>query len=100
MRVCGLTGKKKMYGNNVSHSNKKTKRVFLPNIQEKRFYVSDDEISRYGLEGYVFKLHNGLKRKIENNFIKLKISTSVMRTIDKNGIGEVLYQFKKTKIVK
>lgn len=100
MRVCGLTGKKKMYGNNVSRSNKKTKRVFLPNIQEKRFFISDEDIARYGLKDFVFKQHNGLNRIIENNFIKLKISTSVMRTIDKNGLGEVLYQFKKNKIVK
>jgi large subunit ribosomal protein L28 len=62
-RECQLTGKKPMTGNHVSHSNVKTKRRFYPNLQEKRFYVPE------------------LKK-----WIKLKLSTSAMRTIDKKGI--------------
>ncbi|KTD48502.1 50S ribosomal protein L28 [Legionella rubrilucens] len=66
-RVCQVTGKRPTTGNNVSHANNKTKRRFLPNIQEHRFWV----------EG-------------ENRFVTLKVSTKGIRIIDKLGIRAVL----------
>jgi large subunit ribosomal protein L28 len=66
-RVCVVTGKKPMVGNNVSHANNRTKRRFLPNLQYRRFWV----------EG-------------ENRWIRLRLSTAALRTIDKNGIESVL----------
>lgn len=66
-KVCMVTGKKPLSGNNVSHANNKTRRRFLPNIQTHRFWV-----------------------KSENRFISLKLSTRGMRTIDKRGIDAVL----------
>lgn len=63
MRVCDLTGKKAMKGNNVSHSNRKTKRRFLPNLQVKRFYVPE-----------------------LGEWVTLKVSTSALKTINKKGI--------------
>ncbi len=66
-RVCQLTGKKPQVGNNVSHANNKTKRRFNPNLQKKRFYIPE-----------------------EDKWITLKISTSALRTINKNGITAVL----------
>ncbi len=62
-KVCKLTGKKPISGNNVSHSNRKTKRRFVPNIQKKRFFVPELQ-----------------------KFITLRISTSAMRTINKLGL--------------
>jgi large subunit ribosomal protein L28 len=62
-RVCQLTGKKVMVGNNVSHSNQKTKRKFYPNLVKKRFYLPE-----------------------EKEFITLRVSTSALRTINKRGI--------------
>jgi large subunit ribosomal protein L28 len=66
-RVCVVTGKKPMVGNNVSHANNRTKRRFLPNLQYRRFWV----------EG-------------ENRWVRLRLSTAALRTIDKNGIESVL----------
>ena len=66
-RVCQLTGKKRMSGNHVSHSNIKTKRRFYPNIQEKKFFLPE-----------------------ENQWITLKLSTSALRTINKKGITAVM----------
>jgi len=66
-RVCIVTGKKPMVGNNVSHANNRTKRRFLPNLQYRRFWV----------EG-------------ENRWVRLRLSTAALRTIDKNGIESVL----------
>ena len=66
-KVCDLTGKRPQVGNNVSHANNKTKRKFYPNLQKKRFYVPE-----------------------ENAWITLKVSTSAIRTINKNGISAVL----------
>lgn len=66
-KVCMVTGKKPLSGNNVSHANNKTRRRFLPNIQTHRFWVQS-----------------------ENRFISLKLSTRGMRTIDKRGIDAVL----------
>ena len=66
-RVCQVTGKRPITGNNVSHANNKTKRRFLPNIQVRRIWVEE-----------------------ENRFVRLKISTKGMRIIDKLGITAVL----------
>jgi large subunit ribosomal protein L28 len=66
-RVCMVTGKKPMPGNNVSHSHNKTRRRFSPNIQSHRFWVNS-----------------------ENRFVKLRVSTKGMRIIDKVGIDHVL----------
>lgn len=66
-RVCQVTGKRPMTGHKVSHANNKTKRRFLPNIQEHHFWVED-----------------------EKRYVKLKISTKGMRIIDKVGINAVL----------
>ncbi len=66
-RVCQVTGKKPMSGNNVSHANNKTKRRFLPNLQNRRFFVES-----------------------ENRWISLRLTNAGLRTIDKNGIDEVL----------
>ena len=66
-RVCDLTGKRAMVGNSVSFSNKKTKRKFNPNLQKKKFYVPE-----------------------MGEWITLKVSTSALRTINKNGISAVI----------
>ncbi|MEX1193155.1 MAG: 50S ribosomal protein L28 [Brumimicrobium sp.] len=62
-RVCQLTGKRVMVGNHVSHSNHKTKRKFYPNLVTKKFFLPE-----------------------EDKFITLRVSTSALRTINKNGI--------------
>ncbi|PPK85911.1 LSU ribosomal protein L28P [Neolewinella xylanilytica] len=62
-KVCKLTGKKPISGNHVSHSNRKTKRRFVPNIQKKRFFVPELD-----------------------KFVTLRVSTSAMRTINKLGV--------------
>jgi large subunit ribosomal protein L28 len=66
-RVCELTGKRMMVGNNVSHSNRKTKRRFLPNLVTKKFYLAS-----------------------EDKWISIKISTSALRTVNKIGIDEAV----------
>ena len=66
-RVCQITGKRPISGNNVSHANNKTRRRFLPNIQNHRFWVEE-----------------------ENRFVSLKVSTKGIRIIDKLGIKVVL----------
>ena len=66
-RVCQITGKAPMVGNNVSHANNRTKRRFLPNLQNRRFWV----------EG-------------ENRWVRLRLTNAALRTIDKNGIEVVL----------
>lgn len=66
-KVCQLTGKRPISGNRVSHSNRKTRRRFLPNLQTKRFYIPEKE-----------------------EWVTLKVSTHAMRTIDKVGIYEFL----------
>lgn len=68
-RVCQLTGKKVQVGNHVSHSNRKTKRKFYPNLQVKKFYIPE-----------------------EDKWVTLKVSTSAMRTINKIGISAALKQ--------
>jgi large subunit ribosomal protein L28 len=62
-RICEITGKKMMVGNNVSHSNIKTKRRFNVNLQTKRFFIPE-----------------------ENKWLTLKVSAAGIRTIDKKGI--------------
>jgi len=66
-RVCQVTGKRPITGNNVSHANNKTRRRFLPNIKHHRFWVEE-----------------------ENRFVSLRVSTKGMRIIDKLGIKAVL----------
>lgn len=66
-RICMVTGKKPIAGNNVSHANNKTRRRFSPNLQSHRFWVES-----------------------EKRFVKLRVSTKGMRIIDKLGIDTVL----------
>ena len=66
-RVCVVTGKRPMVGNNVSHANNKTKRRFKPNLHHHRFWIPSEE-----------------------RFIRLRVSTKGMRIIDKKGIEFVL----------
>lgn len=62
-RICEITGKRVIVGNKVSHSNIKTKRRFIPNLQTKRFFIPE-----------------------ENRYITLKVSAQGLRTINKKGI--------------
>lgn len=66
-RVCQVTGKRPITGNNVSHANNKTKRRFLPNLRKRRFWVEE-----------------------ENRFVVLRVSTKGLRIIDKLGIQTIL----------
>ncbi|MDH5182150.1 MAG: 50S ribosomal protein L28 [Gammaproteobacteria bacterium] len=66
-RVCQITGKRPVSGNNVSHANNKTKRRFLPNLHTHRFWVES-----------------------EQRWVRLRISAKGLRIIDKNGIDAVL----------
>jgi len=70
-RVCQLTGKGARSGNNVSHANNKTRRRWLPNLHERRFWVPS-----------------------ENRWVKLRVSANALRTIDKNGIESVLAELR------
>ena len=70
-RVCRVTGKKPMLGNNVSHANNKTRRRFLPNLQYRRFWV-----------------------EAENRWISLRVSQAGLRTIDRKGIETVLAEIR------
>jgi len=66
-RVCQVTGKRPMTGNNVSHAKNRTRRRFLPNLQRHRFWVES-----------------------EKRFVSLRVSTKGLRIIDKKGIDTVL----------
>src|SRR5438552_17743042 len=66
-RVCQVTGKRPMVGNNVSHANNKTKRRFLPNLQYRRFWL-----------------------ETENRWVRLRITNAALRLIDKVGIDQVV----------
>jgi large subunit ribosomal protein L28 len=66
-RVCQVTGKGVQTGNNVSHANNKTRRRWLPNLHERRFWVAS-----------------------ENRWVKLRVSNQALRTIDKKGIEAVI----------
>ncbi len=70
-KVCILTGKKPMAGNNVSHANNKTRRRFLPNIQDKRFWVES-----------------------EKRWVKLRVSGKAIKIINKRGIDSVLAELR------
>ena len=70
-RVCEITGKKVMTGNNVSHSNRKTKRKFYPNLLTKKFFVPET-----------------------NEWITMKVSAAGLRIINKKGIAAVLKEMK------
>jgi large subunit ribosomal protein L28 len=71
-RICQVTGKKPMGGHKVSHSNIKTKRRFLPNLQTKRYYLVE-----------------------EDKWITLKVSSEAIRTINKNGLYSVVKKLRK-----
>ena len=71
-RVCQLTGKRPISGNNVSHSNRKTKRRFLPNLHKKRFYIPETD-----------------------KWVTLKVSSKAIRTINKLGIYAYLKKLEK-----
>lgn len=70
-KVCQITGKRPMSGNNVSHANNKTKRRFLPNLHSHRFWVES-----------------------EKRYISLRVSCKGMRIIDKKGIDTVLSEMR------
>ena len=70
-RVCQVTGKRPRSGNNVSHSHRKTKRRFNPNLQIKRFWLEN-----------------------EKRWIKLKISTRALKTINKKGIETIVAEMR------
>ncbi len=70
-RVCQVTGKRPVTGNNVSHANNRTRRRFLPNLQQRRFWVAS-----------------------ENRWVRLRLSMAGLRTIDKNGIDTVLAEMR------
>ena len=76
-RVCELTGKRAMVGNNVSHAMNKTKRKFSVNLVKKRFYIPEDD-----------------------RWVTLKISTAALKTINKLGIAAVLKKAKADGFVK
>lgn len=73
-RVCEVTGKRPVTGNNVSHANNKTKRRFLPNIQKHKFWVAS-----------------------QSRFVSLKVSSRGIRIIDKLGIEAVLEKINRKK---
>ena len=70
-RVCQVTGKGPVTGNNVSHAHNKTRRRFLPNLQHHRFWVES-----------------------ENRFVRLRLTAKGMRVIDKRGIDAVLAELR------
>ncbi len=71
-KVCQVTGKRRIVGNNVSHANNKTKRVFNPNLHERRFWVES-----------------------EKRWVRLRVSSHGLRIIDKKGIDAVLTDIRK-----
>jgi large subunit ribosomal protein L28 len=72
-KICQLTGKRPLTGNNVSHSNAKTKRRFLPNIQKKRFFIPELD-----------------------KWVSLKISTKALKTINKLGVYAYLKKLERS----
>lgn len=70
-KVCQITGKKVITGHHVSHSNIKTKRTFAPNLQDRRYFLPE-----------------------ENKWVTLRVSAAGMRTIDKIGISEAIKRAK------
>ncbi|MCK4854103.1 MAG: 50S ribosomal protein L28 [Bacteroidales bacterium] len=76
-RVCQITGKKVMVGNNVSHSKRRTRRKFYPNLFDKRFYLED-----------------------EDRWVKIRVSASGIRTINKKGLKNALEDAKEKGFLK
>ncbi len=70
-RVCDITGKKPQTGNHVSHANNKTRRRFLPNLQNRRFWVES-----------------------ENRWVRMRVSQHGLRTLDKKGIDVVIAEMR------
>ncbi|ACV27632.1 MAG: 50S ribosomal protein L28 [Kangiella sp.] len=70
-KVCQVTGKRPVTGNNVSHAKNRTKRRFLPNLHSHRFWVES-----------------------EKRFVRLRVSAKGMRVIDKKGIDTVLTELR------
>lgn len=70
-RVCEVSGKKTIYGNNVSKANNKVRRKFYPNLQKKRFFISE-----------------------ENRWVDLKVSAHAIRTISKKGVYAVVQEMR------
>ncbi len=70
-RVCEVTGKRPIKGNNVSHANNRTRRQFLPNLQSRRFWLED-----------------------EKRWVRLRVSHAGLRTIDKKGLDVVLAEIR------
>ncbi len=66
-KICQITGKKVIVGNNVSHSKRRTKRTFKPNIQKKKFYIPE-----------------------EDTWVTLKVSAAGIRTINKVGVSKAI----------
>ncbi|MCK4492935.1 MAG: 50S ribosomal protein L28 [Methylococcales bacterium] len=71
-RICQVTGKRPVSGNNVSHAHNKTKRRFNPNLHQHKFWVES-----------------------ENRWVRLKVSAKGMRIIDKRGIDTILVEIRK-----
>jgi len=71
-RVCEITGKRPQSGNTVSHAHNKNKRKFYPNLQKKKFFIPE-----------------------ENRWITIRVATSTLRSINKNGITNVLKEYRK-----
>ena len=70
-KICQVTGKRPMSGNNVSHANNKTRRRFLPNVHDHRFWL-----------------------EAEQRYVKLRVSAKGMRIIDKKGINQVVNEIR------
>ena len=70
-RVCQVTGKRPMVGNNVSHANNKTKRRFLPNLHHRRFWLES-----------------------EGRWVRLRVSNAALRQIDKVGIDQIVAELR------
>ena len=66
-KICQITGKKMMVGNNVSHSKRRTKRTFQPNLFDRKFYLEE-----------------------EDRYVSLRVSAQAIRTINKNGLKATL----------
>ena len=70
-KICQVTGKRPMTGNNVSHAHNKTRRRFLPNVHDHRFWL-----------------------ETEGRYVKLRVSAKGMRIIDKKGINQVITEIR------
>jgi len=71
-KVCEITGKRPMFGNNVSHANNKTRRRFEPNLQNKRFWIPS-----------------------EKRWVRLKVTAKAIKIISKKGIESVLAEMRR-----